>query len=334
MSEISTNPGRDDGSGLGLKPVELNANIARQNKDKPDAELFVKTQSTNEWMSVNGDILRMAQLLARQAIAALEKAQERLRKGESERDGLNERENMARFRDGSEDVPRGSDVPFADWNGYDKFVVLLCGGATLLLLALGATNVVATILGSGIPVFIEQPYLAWMLGALVPAAAISIKSGYHLFHYDTSRHFYALSMFGLSVVLIMVWIVLFALSFEGASAEIDWETMAQGVGGAHGDSAVNKLRNIIQIAAEIVIGASLFLIIDRKQATYSSSYSRVNPDWYLADKRAEELASPIPELTRTANEQEARVARIEAALEAHVGQALGILRDMQSAQKS
>ncbi|NQY39354.1 MAG: hypothetical protein HRT80_04565, partial [Henriciella sp.] len=270
MSENSNNPGRDEGSGLGLKPVKHDANLARQNKDKPDAQSFVEEQATNKWMSINGDILRKAQLIARQAKAALDEALERLKKAKGKRDGLKERENMARFRDGADDVPKGSDVPFSEWNGYDKFVVILCGVATVVLLALGATNVVATILGSGIPVFIEQPYLAWMLGALVPAAAIAIKSGYHLFHYDTSRHFYALGMFGLSVVLILIWIVLFALSFEGASAEIDWDVLAHGASGAGGETAVNRLRNIAQITAEIVIGASLFLIIDRKQATYSS----------------------------------------------------------------
>ncbi|MEL6692379.1 MAG: hypothetical protein AAFQ12_05015 [Pseudomonadota bacterium] len=334
MTVKSLNPRRDDGSGLGLKPVKHDANLARQNKDKPDAQRFVEEQATHKWTSINGDILRKAQLMAKQAKVSLDDALERLRKSKAKRDGLNERENMARFRDGADDMPKGADVPFKEWNGYDKLIVIMCAAAAITLLGLGASNVVATILGSGIPVFIEQPYLAWMLGALVPAAAIAIKSGYHLFHFDTSRHLYAMSMFALSVTLILIWIVLFALSFEGASAEIDWDVLAHGGGESGSEAAINRLRNIVQITAEIVIGASLFLTIDRKQATYSSSYSRVNPEWHLADLRVQELEEPIEELTRVANDQEARVTRMEAARASYIGEAISILRDMQSSPKS
>lgn len=334
MTDQHKNPGRDDGSGLRLNPVKHDANFARQNKHQPDAEQFVKDYAGKTWMSINGDILRMAQLLMAQAKAALEEAQERLKKGKAKRDGLDERENMARFRDGANDVPEGADVPFKDWNDYDRFIASLCGITTIVLLGLGAVNVVVTILGSGIPIFIEQPYLAVMLGALVPAASMAIKSGYHLFEYDTSRRLYAQGMSVLSAALILIWIVLFTLSFEGASAEIDWSTLANGETESSGHGVINRLRNIVQITGEIVIGASLFLIIDRKQASYSSSYSRKNPDWVMADDRVKELEAPIAGLTQAANQQEARVTRMEAARDTYVSEAISILRDMQTSAKS
>lgn len=202
----------------------------------------------------------------------------------------------------------------------------------MLLLGLGVANVAITILGTGIPVFLERPYLAWMLGGLVPAAAMSVKSGYHLFELDRTRRIYAFLIYGFSGLLVLVWIILFAVSFEGVTGDIEWESF-----GAESEStgvSTAAFRNMIQIAAEILIGASLFLVIDRVQATYSARYSAKNPKWIEANKRVETLEGPTQEAHAYAVACEARTLQTQAALRVHVSEALALLRDMQASSRT
>jgi len=309
----------------GLKPVAHNPNLARQNKNVADAAQIVGKYAKSCWLAINGAVLRHSELSAEKSRKAASLAQRRYEAAIQRRDGLNERINMARHRDGDDSAPAGKDVNFPDWNSYDQIMGFLCGSTMVGLLSLGVVNVATTILASGIPVFLEHPYLAWMLGGLVPAAAISIKSAYHMMDLDSSRRFYAQSIFGLSALITLVWIVLFALSFEGATAEIDWSSFSDtGTGGGH--SWINTLRTIVQIVGEIVIGASLFLVIDRIQATYSSSYSIKNPKWVAANKRVEKV-------DETADINEARTLQIREDLDKFVTEAISILHDMQSSPK-
>lgn len=317
----------------GLKPVPHDANVARQNKSAGGAEDFVREHAKASWLAVNGEVLREAELAAEKSREDAEKAQERFRKARERRDGIDEYMNMARCRDGDESAPAGRDTPFNKWNWYDRLIVAGCAIAVVILLVLGASNVAVTILGSGLPVFLENPLFAWMLGGLVPAAAMSVKSGYHLFDLDSSRRRYAFAVFGAAGGLFALWIVLFALSFGGPAAQVDWSAIASGDIKTGGDNRIGALRNIVQILGEIVIGASLFLVIDRIQATYSSSYLVKNPKWIEADKRVQELEAPAAEALRRRQSDEARVVQMRAALDVYVGEALSILRDMQSGKR-
>lgn len=325
--------GGASGKRLDLKPVPHDASVARQNKDAPDAEDFIRRHGEASWRAINGEALREAELAAEKSREDAKDAQTRLRKARERRDGLNEYVNVARHRDGDEEAPAGKDVPFTDWNWYDKLVTYGCAGALVMLLALGVANVAVTILGSGIPVFLEQPYLAWMLGGVVPAAAFTVKSGYHLFDLDTSLRRYAFFIFGASVALFLTWVGLFAMSFEGVTGEVDWNALMSGESLGGGADRLATYRNIVQILGEVFIGASLFLVIDRIQATYSSSYIVKNPKWVEADKRVKELEGPAEDALRGHQTDEARLVQMRAHLEVYVGEAVSILRDMRSGKR-
>lgn len=136
----------------------------------------------------------------------------------------------------------------------------------------------------------------------------------------------------LSGGMVILWTILFALSFDGASAEIDWTELASGESSDSGGHLVDTLRNIVQIISEIIIGASLFLVIDRTQATYSAQYSRKNPKWNAANKRVEALEGPTKALGKEADAADAIVLQMQAARDVYVGEALSILRDIQNSK--
>ncbi|MEO1149673.1 MAG: hypothetical protein AAFW83_01670 [Pseudomonadota bacterium] len=319
-----------DFQSFGLKPVKHNPNLARASKKASDAIKVIKEHATNEWDASNGAVLRQAELVAEKWRAEADRLQKQLTRLRDVRAVHATRINMARHHTTDADAPAGKDIPFGEWNQYDKLIAGLSLFSSASLLGLGAVNVATTILASGIPVFLEQPYLAWMLSALVPAAALAVKSGYHLLDWDTSRKAYSLGMFGLSGVLIFIWIILFVFSFEGATADIDWDVLNGDFTDQQDHSLVGKLRNAVQIIAEVVIGASLFLVYDRRQARCSASYSMKNPKWNEADKQVKELEGPALDAEKTAVADEARAVQIRAVRDVFVGEAVGDLRDMQS----
>ena len=245
---------------LGLQSVPPDGNFVRLNKDEPDAVEIITDHAKTAWSARNGEALQFAELLAKESREQANRAQRRLKAALERLSGTKPRVTMARYRSGDDAAPQGQDIKFQNWNWYDKLITISCASTMALLLGLGVANVAITILGSGVPVFLEQPYLAWMLGALVPAAAMSIKSGYHLMDLDSSRRTYANGIFGLSGILIVIWVVLFALSFEGVTGEIVWDEFGEDV--HSGGDAIGTWRNIVQILGEITIGASLFLVID------------------------------------------------------------------------
>lgn len=246
-------------------------NYVHAYRDASNGEQAVRSQHEAEWDAEYGDKRRKAELEVDEARLNEAKARQHLEKTEADlaaTDRTKKRRDSQRSGDESHDK-------FSDWNWYDQIVVCSALVTCVMLLGLGVTNVAVTILSSGIPAFSESPWIAWMLGGLVPAASFAVKFGYHLFVLDRHRHQYATAIYVLAFAFIIVWVYLFSQTFEGATGDIDWENLSEG----NGHGSLDKLRTMTQILGEITIGAALFLVIDRVREEYAPDSRVANPDF-------------------------------------------------------
>ncbi len=158
-------------------------------------------------------------------------------------------------------------VPFSEWRGRDKGVVIFSLMSAVVVLMMGAANVYANLMGSGNPVFIEQPILAYFLSALLPASSVALKFVAEIFTSDRTRRFYVQPMYALTVMAILAWTVLFAMSFHGISGGIDLDSLGET---DHTASAFTG----IQLLAELLVGFVLCHVA-------ADTYSRYAPDAYI-----------------------------------------------------
>ena len=140
------------------------------------------------------------------------------------------------------------------------------------MLIMGAANTYSNIMGSGEPVFLEAPWLAWCLSALVPIGSVAFKYVSNFFDHASSKKRYAIFIFILTTFAIIAWAVMFAQNFNGIAGGMDWDSLGSSDGGK------GSLMVFLQIAAEILISAALFLAIEDISIKYNPDILKNNPD--------------------------------------------------------
>lgn len=126
---------------------------------------------------------------------------------------------------------------------------------------MGSANVYANLMSE--IAFIENPWLAVTLSALMPAGATGMKfiSGY--FEYAKTKKRYALCVYSLTAIFMLAWSAVFAMNFNGAAGAVDWDALGED---DHGKGA---LLVWIQITCELLIAASIFLAIEQITHKYA-----------------------------------------------------------------
>lgn len=120
-----------------------------------------------------------------------------------------------------------TDIHWNDWRRKDQ--VLFCFLLTCLVVAagLGMGNVFANLVASGNAVFIEKPWLALMISALMPIASTSIKFVTNFMTYDSSRRTYAKCIYVATGIAFLFWCTLFGVIHTGVAGTIDWESFGE-----------------------------------------------------------------------------------------------------------
>ncbi|NHK29402.1 hypothetical protein FF098_015915 [Parvularcula flava] len=305
-------------------------NFTRQLRNHSQGEDAINNHFGNKWDARHGDDLTRAEEETKQADADLRETERQLARAQKTLEGTDRytrKGHSPEVADGSD-----TDTAFKNWSIFDRIIVLVALVASIILLALGSTNVATVILASGIPVFVDQPILAWLLAGLVPAAAIALKSAYHLFDLDGSRRVFSLATFGIAGVMVLIWIVLFSLSFEGATPDIDYSNFAAD-NGTH-DNGITALRNIVQILAEVLIGAALFLVIDKIIASYRSNYRTPKEEYLEAEQAVVLWEARLSAARSVANGKKGEFSRLKASRAEYVGEALADWLSQQSSKRS
>ncbi len=177
------------------------------------------------------------------------------------------------------EIPDAHDRDIRKW--LDIILGLVCLIAALFVLGMGASNVFSIIMASGTPVFLEQPELAWMLSGLLPLGAFALEFFKRHLHSNHAQKVYTMLIFALAAILLVTWVVLFALVFGSPGDDgLDLDRMLKPSGG----NDLAKAFTMVQLLAELFVGASLFTSGGDLFAKYSPTKLVPNPDYTEATK--------------------------------------------------
>ena len=162
-------------------------------------------------------------------------------------------------------------TPFAKIDRFDQIKMLLLMLFLILMMLMGAANTYSNIMASGVVVFLEQPWLAWCISAMVPASSMVFKRFSDFFDYKTTKRRYAICIYVITSITIIAWMILFAQSFNGVAGEIDFTALGNSDGGK------GALLVFLQTACEVLIAAALFLAIEDITMKYNPDVLKDNP---------------------------------------------------------
>ncbi|PTN12494.1 hypothetical protein [Nitrosomonas aestuarii] len=174
-----------------------------------------------------------------------------------------------------------SDIQWKDWRRKDQ--ILLCVLLSFLVIAagLGMGNVYANLVASGNAVFIEKPWLALMISALMPIASVSVKFVTNFMTYDSSRKTYAKCIYAATGIAFLFWGSMFGVIHTGVAGSIDWDSF--------GESADPGFAFIwSQLLVEMLAASALFLAVE-------DIYMRYSPDVYVENLEFIEIEKALKE---------------------------------------
>jgi hypothetical protein len=178
-----------------------------------------------------------------------------------------------------EDTPDRHDRDIRMWLNIGLGII--CLFAALFVLGMGAANIFSIILGSGTPVFIENPQLAWMLSALFPIGAFALDFFKRHLSSDRANLIYIRLIFGITALLLLIWVILFALVFGSpASSSLDFEKIMEPSSNDHLATALT----IVQLLCELLVGSLLFSISGDLLVKYFPTKIIPNPNYVETKK--------------------------------------------------
>lgn len=223
------------------------------------------------------------------------------------------------------------ETPFAEWQARDKVEAGVIALVLPLALSASLMSAHANIVGTGLPVFIENPTAAWTLAAMAPMASVALKSVGKAFSSDRGRAVFRKSLNAAAVVAVVSWIALFAEQFHGFSTD--------GIGAGLFDdpSPLDRLKETafvaLTLSAEVLIGAVLALRLDSIAATYAPHHSLRNAESESAQKRRADLAQRVEITGAELGAAEGAVAEFDEALALQVNLAT-LIYDARRARNS
>lgn len=203
-------------------------------------------------------------------------------------------------------------IPLLNWDKADLLSSGLLLTALITVLVMGWSNTYANMMASGEPVFLEQPLLAMCIAALVPCASMIFKYISQFFSYGKTKKRYAQSMYGVTLLVILAWTVLFALKFQGAASGLDPDTVLEGDGGK------GAILTWLQLVCEILVAGALFLALEDISLKYDPQSKDKNSDYIELDKSIDVLKNKKANLNKAHNENHKDIIRLESACEIFV----------------
>lgn len=204
-------------------------------------------------------------------------------------------------------------IDFKHWRTKDKIVVVFSLVSALVVLTMGAANVYANILGSGNPTYLENRTLALIISLLLPTGAVAMKFVGDIFESDKTKARYIKTLNVLTVIVILTWTALFALTFDGQSAGVDVDAMLEA-------NPASSALTWIQLVAELLVGFVL-------TQTASDNYSKYAPNAYIRNPEYVEIEVGLQEHSKShevyreeINERSGGIAEMEAGCQIFVNE--------------
>ncbi len=215
-------------------------------------------------------------------------------------------------------------IPFAHWDVKDRIVFVLCLVGVLCLLPAASFNVFASIMAQGIPVFLDNSWLAVGLSFLLPSGSLAIHSLGDLLHSDRARYRYMLGTLSVTAVVLLAWVTLFSENFPIAAGAVTFELPEQ----QSSASSTGPAFTFTQLAGEMLAGASLFLVVGHVLRKYTpESVIRVPEMIQLAQEKAT-LRAVNEAAQKRCREAHADKAKIEASKQCFITEQVALFQSL------
>lgn len=171
-----------------------------------------------------------------------------------------------------------TNIRWQDWQPKDRILLCILIFCLVIAAALGMGNVYANLMSSGNAVYIEKPWIALMISALMPTASVTVKYVSNFMIFDTSRRIYAQIIYAATGIAFLFWGALFGLTHTGVAGSIDWDTFGE----------TNDLGFAFvwsQLLVEILMASALFLAAE-------DIYQRYTPTVFLRTWSTSRLRKP------------------------------------------
>jgi hypothetical protein len=210
-------------------------------------------------------------------------------------------------------------IPFPHWRPKDKSTVVLSLFTAVVVLTMGAANVYANIMGSGNGIFIDEPYLAVLFSALLPAGSLALKFITDAIESAQVRSLYTKALHVLTVLVLLAWTVLFALNFPGTAAHFTFDDLES-------SNALSIALTWNQVVADLLVGGVLFQVAANVYAKYTPS--KDIPDYIETEAAIKEEETLNKRLREERNEKRGIKVALEASLQAFVNDMVALYKNM------
>ncbi|MCK5659513.1 MAG: hypothetical protein KAH96_06530, partial [Alphaproteobacteria bacterium] len=187
----------------------------------------------------------------------------------------------------------------------------LCLG--LIVILMGATNVYSIIMASGTPVFLDEPRLAMMLSGLLPIGSIAFKFFSSTLSNDRVKKYYTISLYGASAAALLVWVILFGITFGSVASGFDWDNL-----GTDSNMNIDTAFTVVQLLAEMLVGATLFQVAGDIWTTYATTTMVPNPAYEERKKNLKLLRADHGQRTQDFTQNRASLDALKAARKAYI----------------
>lgn len=174
---------------------------------------------------------------------------------------------------GGTDTQNQTRTSFLQWSGRDQIAMVMLGTCLIAAMVMGAANVFSNLISSGQPIFLEHPWMAIAISTLIPAGSCAIKFIGNFFEFSLSKKRFALFIYSATSLVLLVWSGLFAHEFTGVTGGLDVESMINS-SSTHSGALV-----WVQLVAEILVAAALFIAAEDIAFKYAPECYRENPDY-------------------------------------------------------
>lgn len=207
------------------------------------------------------------------------------------------------------EIPDKHDRDVRKW--LDILLGAVCLIAAVIVLGMASSNVFSIIMASGTPVFLEQPELAWMLSGLMPLGAFALEFFKRHLNSDHAKKIYTMLIFALAAILLVSWVVLFALVFGSpGDTGFDIDDLMK----PSGDNHLAKAFTMVQLLAELFVGAALFTSAGDLFSKHSPTRLMANPDYVEATQLLAKMKKEYAPIADILNTKKARLEMLEQGL--------------------
>lgn len=175
------------------------------------------------------------------------------------------------------------ETPIWRWQLRHLIGTLVLSVLLVLALAASAFTAHANIVGTGLPVFLENPVLPWSMAMLALMSGLAIKTMIAHIRHEGSRAIFTTAVMIATVISSAIWLGLFATLYHGLSADTS-------LGGLFDEpTALDKFLDTAFVAAmlstEILVGTVLALSLGKIASNYAPNYWVKNLEFETLTKR-------------------------------------------------